>query len=111
MMRQLKILAMVFLCYTAALPVQASDCFLPQPPSKLPDGRTASEQEMQLALQTVQQYNSDVMTYLKCLDFEVKQNQLSSHEEARLHNDAVETLQRVADKFNEQVRTFKARSG
>jgi hypothetical protein len=28
-----------------------------------------------------------------------------------MHNTAVETLQKVAAKFNEQVRTFKSKSG
>jgi len=28
-----------------------------------------------------------------------------------MHNSAVETLQKIAAKFNEQVRTFKAKSG
>jgi hypothetical protein len=28
-----------------------------------------------------------------------------------MHNTAVDTLQKVAAKFNEQVRTFKAKSG
>jgi hypothetical protein len=28
-----------------------------------------------------------------------------------MHNSAVETLQKVAAKFNEQVRAFKAKSG
>lgn len=50
-------------------------------------------------------------TYLKCLDFEQKQNRLSRTEEERKHNEAVDTMSKIAAKFNEQVRTFKAKSG
>jgi hypothetical protein len=62
-------------------------------------------------MQTLKQYNGDVDTYLKCLEFEAKQNRLSRGEQEKMHNTAVDTLQKVATKFNEQVRTFKAKSG
>jgi hypothetical protein len=52
-----------------------------------------------------------VDTYTKCLEFEAKQNRLSHIDEEKMHNSAVETLQKVAAKFNEQVRTFKSKSG
>jgi hypothetical protein len=88
-----------------------ADCVLPPAPSKIPDGKTASEQEMVTAMQTLKEYNLDVDTYLKCLDFEAKQNRLSSGDQEKMHNAAVDALQKVASKFNEQVRTFKAKSG
>ena len=86
-----------------------ADCVLPPAPSKIPDGSSASEQEMVTAMQTLKEYNADVATYLKCLEFETKQNRLSAGEQEKLHNTAVDTLQKVATKFNEQVRTFKAK--
>ena len=88
-----------------------ADCVLPPAPSKIPDGKTASEQEMLTAMQTLKEYNGDVETYSKCLAFEAKQNHLSQMDVARMQNDAVETLQKIAARFNEQVRTFKAKSG
>ena len=103
---------LVALAAAYAMSLQAhADCVLPPAPSKIPDGSTASEQEMMTAMQTLKQYNGDVDTYLKCLDFEAKQNRLSKGDEERMHNSAVDTLQKVANKFNEQVRTFKAKSG
>jgi len=66
---------------------------------------------MRTAGETVREYNADVEVYLKCLEFERKQSHLSDSEEVRLHNNAVDTLQKVANKYNEQVRTFKARKG
>jgi len=103
------LLAAVLTC-AASLPAHA-DCVLPPAPSKIPDGSTASEQEMITAMQTLKEYNGDVDTYTKCLEFEAKQNRMSRVDEEKLHNTAVETLQKVAAKFNEQVRTFKSKSG
>jgi hypothetical protein len=105
-----RILLAVALAYAASLPAHA-DCVLPPAPSKIPDGNTASQQEMLQAMNTLKEYNGDVDTYLKCLDFEAKQNRLSSSDQEKMHNNAVDTLQKVASKFNEQVRTFKSKSG
>jgi len=104
-----RILAALAVAY-AAMPVYA-DCVLPPAPSKIPDGTTASQQEMVTAMQTLKQYNGDVDTYLKCLDFEAKQNRLSKADQEKKHNDAVDVMTRIANKFNEQVRTFKSKSG
>jgi hypothetical protein len=91
-----------------ALPAYA-DCQQPQPPSKIPDANTASEQEMLVAMETLKQYSGDVNVFLKCLEFEEKQNHLSSADGERQHNAVVTQLERVAAKFNEQVRAFKAK--
>jgi len=96
--------------YSVSLAAHA-DCVLPPAPSKVPDGKTASEQEMVTAMQTLKEYNGDVDTYLKCLDFEAKQNHISAGDQEKMHNAAVDALQKIASKFNEQVRTFKSKSG
>ena len=103
------ILPVIAVALATTVPAYA-DCVLPPPPSRVPDGATASQQEMATAMQTLRDYNGDVDTYNKCLDFEAKQNHLSATDVMRMHNTAVETLQKVAAKFNEQVRTFKAKS-
>jgi len=105
-----RILLALAVAYAASLPARA-DCVLPSAPSKIPDGNTASQQEMLTAMQTLKEYNGDVETYSKCLEFEARQNRLTHADADRMHNSALETLQRVATKFNEQVRTFKAKSG
>jgi hypothetical protein len=105
-----RILLVAALAYAASLPAFA-DCELPPAPSKIPDGNTASQQEMVTAMNTLKEYNGDVETYTKCLEFEAKQNHLSKSDEERMHNNAVDTLQKIAAKFNEQVRTFKAKNG
>ena len=100
-----------FLALMAASLAAHADCDLPPAPSKIPDGSSASQQEMVTAMQTLKQYNGDVDTYLKCLDFEAKQSHLSKNDVERLHNTAVDTLTKVADKFNAQVRIFKSKGG
>ena len=86
-----------------------ADCVLPPAPSKVPDGASASEQEMIAAMQTLKAYDGDVNVYLKCLEFEEKQNRMSSSDRERNHNAVVTTLEKVAAKFNEQVRVFKSK--
>jgi hypothetical protein len=86
-----------------------ADCALPTAPTKVPDGATASEPDMVAAMQTLKRYDTDVNTYVKCLEFEAKQNRLSREEQARRHNQAMDSLTTTAAKFNEQVRLFKAK--
>jgi len=88
-----------------------AECSLPSAPSKVPDGSTAAEAEMIAAMQTLKRYDADVTAYLKCLEFEARQNRVSKEEQSRRHNTALEQLQSIAAKFNEQVRVFKAKSG
>jgi hypothetical protein len=106
---RMKLLAALAGC-ACTLPSWAG-CTLPPAPSKVPDGNAASEQEMVAAMQTLKRYNTDVTNYVKCLEFEANQNRLSRDEQARQHNAAIDGLQAIAAKFNEQVRLFKAKSG
>ena len=91
-----------------ALPAYA-DCQLPPAPSKIPDASSATEQEMVSAMDTLKQYNGDVNVYLKCLEFEEKQNHMSASDRESKHNSAVASLEKFAAKFNEQVRVFKSK--
>ena len=93
------------LCCTSAL----ADCVLPAPPSHIPDGHSASEQEMKAAMNTFQRYNDDVSEYSKCLLFQLRQNHLSIDDVQKHQADAQNTLATVVGHFNEQVRIFKSR--
>jgi len=96
---------------TTALPAHADDCVLPPPPSKIPNGATASEQEMITAMNTLKEYNGDVSVYLQCLDFQAKRNNITSALRDVKHDAAITQLQSIADKFNAQVRVFKSKHG
>ena len=62
------------------------------------------------AMRTLNRYNTDVVNYTKCLMFEMREKRLSPDARAVKHNLATDTYQSIAEKFNEQVRLFKARS-
>jgi hypothetical protein len=64
---------------------------------------------MLTAMATLKQYDGDINVYLKCLEFEEKQNRLSAADREKDHNTAVSQLEKVASKFNEQVRVFKSK--
>jgi len=105
---------------TLAGPVYA-DCSYPPPPAKLPDGNTATMEEMLEAKKAVTQYNKDINAYVACIKLEhetavtnagdkITPEQKAEMEkmEVQKNNAAVDQLQSVADRFNEQVRIYKA---
>jgi Tfp pilus assembly protein PilE len=103
-----KMLCLTLVASAITLPAFA-DCALPTAPAKVPDGSTAVEADMVAAMQTLKRYDADVNTYVKCLEFEAKQNRLSREEQARRHNQAMDSLTQTAAKFNEQVKVFKSK--
>jgi hypothetical protein len=103
-------------------PVRA-DCPYPAPPEKIPDGNTASLSEMMAVKKQVSDYDAAVSVYLDCIKKEHddavarggdkmtdKQKEDLEHMETSRHNAAVTKLQDIADRFNEQVRVYKAKN-
>lgn len=78
---------------TAACPLQ-----LPETPTAVPDGQTASAQQMYQAQQDVAGYVAQVEDYLDChqLHFMV-------------HNRHQHQLEQIADAFNQQLEIFRSR--
>ena len=97
--------------YAVSLTAYADECVLPTAPSKIPDGKTATEQQMETAHDTMAHYAADIDSYAHCLDFALKQHELSPAQEKDKRNSAIDTAQHVTAKFNDQVRVFKAKSG
>ena len=100
-------------------PVYA-DCSYPPPPAKLPDGNTATMEEMLEAKKAVTQYNKDINAYVACIKLEHETavtnagDKITPEQKAEMekmavqkNNAAVDQLQSVADRFNEQVRIYK----
>ena len=100
-----------------------ADCPYPAPPDKLPDGATATLQDMLAGQKAVADYNKSVNEYVVCIDKEVddaiakggdklkpEQRADMQRVETQKHNAAIDQLQSVADRFNEQVKVFKAKS-
>ena len=106
-----------------------ADCSYPAPPDHLPDGNTATLEEMVAAQKAVKQYDKDINAYVACIQLErndavgkiAKPGETPTADqkkamadmervEAQKHNAAIDQLQSVADRFNEQVKVFKAKS-
>lgn len=108
------IAALVFTAGFAA-PAQA-ECIFPKAPSTIPDGKTATEQEMVAAMTAFKTYNAEVTAFGACLDEEVNNKATASAQLMQLKtmktkklNAAIDELEAKAKQFNEQVRIFKAR--
>jgi len=99
-----------------------ADCSYPRAPSGLPDGATATQEEMVGGMKTIKEYNAKVTAYLSCLDMEMNSRIEAAGADApadqieqikaihtKRHNAAVEELEANAARFNEQVKVYKAR--
>ena len=99
-----------------------ADCTYPQAPNHLPDGNTATLNQMLAGQKAVQSYNEQMMAYLSCIKLErdntmaqsagklTKQQKAAVEAiEIQKHNAAVDQLHAVADQFNTQVKIFKAK--
>ena len=106
-----------------------ADCSYPTPPEHLPDGNTATMQDMVEAQKAVKEYDKAINAYVACIQLErddavgklakpgetptaeqKKAMQDMERVEVQKHNAAIDQLQSVADRFNEQVRVYKAKN-
>ena len=101
-----------------------ADCSYPKSPDAPPDGSTATKDQMVAAAKDFKTYNSDMNAYLDCLQLEIAAapkdpSKLTKDEQAKVkqqqailtqkHNAAVDELQAVVGRFNEQLRIYKAK--
>jgi hypothetical protein len=99
-----------------------AECVYPKEPSNLPDGASATQDQMVEGMKAVKEYNAAVTAYLSCLEQEMDARVQAAGPDApaeqieqikaihtKRHNAAVEALEQTAARFNEQVKTFKAR--
>ena len=117
--------ALLAFAATAVLSAAAAhaDCPYPAAPDKLPDGATATMQDMLAGQKSVTEYNQAINGYIACIDKElgdaiakagdkIKPEQKADMQrvETQKHNAAIDQLQSVADRFNEQVKVYKAKA-
>jgi hypothetical protein len=81
----------------AVLAVPALACDKPSAPASMPDGKTASKDEMLAAKKEVDAFKQSMDEYLSC-----EKNSMKAE-------NAQAELMKVADRFNLQIRAFKAR--
>ncbi len=116
-MIQSSVAALTLLTALAATAAQAA-CIYPRAPDNIPDGRTATYEQMVAAQQAVKQFDADITAYTACLTMELEAAMADPNlDEARKaeladmqvkkNNAAVDEAQAVADRFNEQLRAYK----
>ena len=111
-------LALAALLATAA----QAECNYPKSPANLPDGNSATQDQMVEGMKQVKEYNGAVTAYLACLEQEMNARIEAAGPDApaeqieqikaihnKRHNAAVDELEQTAARFNEQVKTFKGR--
>lgn len=102
-----------------------ADCTYPRAPESMPDGNTASKEEMIAGKNEVSRYNTEMNAYLDCIKLEIDAatpkdpSKLSKDEKAKAdqqskmltqkNNAAVDELQAVVGRFNEQLKLYKAK--
>jgi hypothetical protein len=117
--------ALLAIAFTASLSAGTAyaECPYPAAPANLPDGRTATMEEMVAGQKSVKEYDTAIKSYVDCIDKEVedsiakggdklKPQQKSDMQkvEAQKHNAAIDQLQSVVDRFNEQIKIYKAKA-
>ncbi len=119
----MKTVAAILLLTLPACGLAYADCSYPVAPSKIPDGNTATMQEMVAAMNQLKSYNEEVKAYTDCLKLEhdtalaKADPKMSKAEKDKLEqvyvqkNDAaVDAATAVTSRFNEQVKIFKAKT-
>ena len=102
-----------------------ADCTYPRAPDTIPDGNTASKEEMIAAKNDVARYNTEMNAYLDCIKLEIDAatpkdpSKLSKDEKAKAeeqqkiltqkNNAAVDELQQIVGRFNDQLKAYKAK--
>jgi len=100
-------------------------CTYPRAPDHMPDGNTASKEEMIAGKNEVSRYNTEMNAYLDCIKLEIDAatpkdpSKLSKDDKAKAdqqqkiltqkNNAAVDELQAIVGKFNEQLKAYKAK--
>lgn len=79
-----------------------AECSNTKQPPTIPNGATASEDEMKAASAAVKGYMADTQDYLKCLEFEKSSN-------SPKYNSAQDQMAALAAEFNKQLRAFKSK--
>jgi len=106
----MRVRAFLWLCCVVPLPALACD----YPPAKpeIPDGKTATNEQMMTAQGAVKDYVAKMEAYVACVDQEVESlgdtvTEAQRNVQVQKHNAAVDEMTAVADQFNAEVRAFR----
>lgn len=114
-----KVLISIALVFAAPL---ALACDYPPPPKNLPDGTSATKDEMLAGVKVITAYQETMSDYLACIEADeiVATQALSDDDDDgrqqrktlfdKKYNAAVDDQTRTVEEFNAEIRAFKARS-
>ena len=101
----------VSVCFATFASATHAECPYPQGVS-VPDGATATTEQLVDAQSRIKQWMADMEGYLECLNREEAElgreptaDEITLHNQR--HNSAVDEMEQVAADFNEQVRAYK----
>ena len=105
----------------AAAPTYAA-CTYPKAPEKIPDGQSATLEEMLATQKLVKQFDTDIGAYQTCLEEEhnaalasaagLSEEQKAERQKilAQKQNAAADDAQAVASRFNDQVKIYREKN-
>jgi DNA repair ATPase RecN len=109
-----KSLSMALLTLAVSLsPAARAACEYPAE-VKIPDGASATEEEISSASAAVKKYLGEMQAYMDCIDAEAaavpveEQTPEAKSLHVKRYNAAVDAMEATANSFNEQLRAFKA---
>lgn len=85
------------------LSTAAVACDAPATTVEVPDGRTATEEQMAIAQQAVQAYVGEAEAYIACLEG----SGMAAAQVRRLRDQSIDEMERHAAQFNRQLRHFR----
>jgi hypothetical protein len=104
-------IAILFLAVSLAPAAQAA-CEYPAD-VKIPDGKTATEDDITAASAAVKKYLGEMETYMDCIDADAaavpveEQTPEAKALHVKRYNAAVDAMEATANSFNEQLRAYK----
>jgi hypothetical protein len=104
----------VAVCSACFASTAIADCPYPQRVT-VPDGATATTEQLVDAQSLIKKYMAEMEAYLECLDREeAERGRDPTADEVQMHNQrhnaAVDEMENVAADFNEQVRAYKTQN-
>jgi DNA repair ATPase RecN len=111
-MRNTNLIAVLFLAANLAPAAQAA-CEYPAD-VKIPDGKSATQEDISAASAAVKKYLGEMEAYMDCIDADAaavpveEQTPEAKALHVKRYNAAVDAMEATANSFNEQLRAFKS---
>lgn len=102
-------------CLAAAAPSRAAECSMPGPAPTIPDGTTATVDQMKDAHTAVQSYVNLLQSYQDCVEARIKLGMKTTKPEELQKmrdsgNAAIDQAKALSDNYAAQVKAYKART-